>query len=267
MKKIKYWIAAPIIGCFFATTLIFSNCAPSQHSDNSNLIAFEEGDTRNLKLIDDDMLIDFDEMTASNQEALDVDGQVVASKAGRDLTDVAANYWKNGLIPLKFESGNTQTEKNMVFSACAKWSKVADVDCVYYNSSIHGSNYLNVTKTGDGCYGSFGKPNSGPGYLNLSTSEAVSYSLPQGTCMIPGIIMHEFGHNLGMIHEHSRPDRDTYVTIHTANLKSTCVSSLAILLVMLGSFIPTQNGVTIAMPAPNTGMELIGFSLRAAQAT
>lgn len=197
------------------------------HSDNSNLIAFEEGDTRNLKLIDDDMLIDFDEMSESNQEAVDVDGQVIASKAGRDLTDIQATYWKNGLLPLKFESTFTQAEKDTVFNACAKWSKVANVNCVYYNSSLHGTNYLNVTKSGAGCYAAFGKPSSGPGYINLSTQEAVTYSLPQGTCMIPGIAMHEFGHVLGMIHEHSRPDRDTYVTLNTQNLKSTCVSSFS----------------------------------------
>ena len=30
---------------------------------------------------------------------------------------------------------------------------------------------------------------------------------------------HEIAHALGLIHEHQRPDRDSYVTVNTANIR------------------------------------------------
>ena len=38
-------------------------------------------------------------------------------------------------------------------------------------------------------------------------------------CEYKGIVQHEIFHALGRIHEHSRPDRDSYVRIHEENIK------------------------------------------------
>lgn len=34
-----------------------------------------------------------------------------------------------------------------------------------------------------------------------------------------GNIVHEIAHSLGFFHEHSRPDRDDYVTVHWDNIE------------------------------------------------
>lgn len=39
-------------------------------------------------------------------------------------------------------------------------------------------------------------------------------------CQALGIIVHEIGHSLGLAHEHTRSDRELFVTIHTSNIKN-----------------------------------------------
>ena len=59
----------------------------------------------------------------------------------------------------------------------------------------------------EGCYSTIGR-RGGRQYVNL-----------EANCVRLGTFEHEILHALGMIHEHSRPDRDAYIRVSYDNVK------------------------------------------------
>jgi hypothetical protein len=72
-------------------------------------------------------------------------------------------------------------------------------------------------KEGDGCY-------SYVGMLSVAGGNSQLLNIGRG-CESIGIVAHEFGHALGMGHEHSRSDRDNYVTVHNDYIVRTAGQS------------------------------------------
>ena len=64
----------------------------------------------------------------------------------------------------------------------------------------------------DGCYSYLGKVN---GRQTLS----LQGSIGQTGCYWEGIIVHEFIHAIGFLHEQSRPDRDSFIQINFENIR------------------------------------------------
>lgn len=52
-------------------------------------------------------------------------------------------------------------------------------------------------------------------------------SLKRPDCLSPSVIRHEFGHLLGLDHEHQRPDRDDYIRILYENIKDNVLDQFS----------------------------------------
>ena len=80
--------------------------------------------------------------------------------------------------------------------------------CIRFTNWSSETNYINFTG-GPDC-------SSEIGMLRRFESQRINLT---SSCRKKRIILHEIGHALGFIHEHSRPDRDQYVRIHEENIK------------------------------------------------
>lgn len=127
-----------------------------------------------------------------------------AGPFGSSYESFNARPWEFGYVPIAFANDTTDTDRVRFFSACDMW-KASGVVCMPRTDEPV---WVVVQRSGDGCFAKVGMGVAGPQVINLSTG-----------CWVPGIIAHEIGHALGLVHEHQRPDRDTYVTINYDNIE------------------------------------------------
>lgn len=120
--------------------------------------------------------------------------------------------WPEGIIPYVIDAGLSSTVSlDLVLEAMWKYGNRT---CIRFvpRSASH-ANYIRIF-SGQGCYSKIGK----------STSPGVQVvSLGKG-CGFLGTVLHELGHTVGFFHEHSRSDRDDWITIFWENIKEDAKS-------------------------------------------
>lgn len=128
-------------------------------------------------------------------------GDAGGSSDPQNGTHITSGYWPDGIVPYTFDSSCTTSNRQAMRDAMDAWEAIADVQFVPRTSE---SNYVEViSSSGNWSYvGVVG------GKQQLSIYNW-SYQF---------IIMHELAHALGVWHEQSRPDRDTYVQIESGNI-------------------------------------------------
>jgi hypothetical protein len=110
------------------------------------------------------------------------------------------NRWPNRLVPYTIAPGLTNPSR--VADAIAHWEANTNLR---FQVRAGESNYVTFTP-GPGCGSSVGRV-GGQQFITLSPSFTV------------GNAIHEIGHAVGLLHEHTRLDRDSYVTIHWNNIQ------------------------------------------------
>jgi hypothetical protein len=127
-------------------------------------------------------------------------------RAGFNLPVYEARLWEFGIIPVAFEPGMPQAGKDKFYAACSMWAS-AGVICM---PRIAEPTYIRVQTSADGCWSKVGMQEYGAQALNLQDPG----------CWSADTIAHEIGHAFGMMHEQSRPDRDSYVRILWENIEA-----------------------------------------------
>jgi hypothetical protein len=130
--------------------------------------------------------------------------------------------WDSGVIPYQLSPDFPDVERQRILAAFEVWMRVAPVVFVPRTTQTA---YLNVSRDpaqanqASPCFSGVGqarrgvivRTNIGPGCSSMRT------------------ISHEFGHALGLWHEHQRADRDGYLTIDFSNVRDNAVGNFNII--------------------------------------
>ena len=148
---------------------------------------------------------------------------IVLAIAGASSYGAPPTPWPDGVVYFEFDpaANFTSANKEHMRRGMDNWSKT-DVDVVFLPRNGKNVPYVRIAKEGGNNASMLGMPGT---LGNPAETELNLNDVGLGGIWFP---THEIGHVLGFAHEQSRPDRDDYVLVVTANLADPNNSNYAI---------------------------------------
>lgn len=119
----------------------------------------------------------------------------------------ALSLWPDGIVPFEIASDVSDQGRAIVSEAIAHWNERSSILLVDRSESSDNSNDFVRFITGPGCASWVGRQG---GAQEIWVSDYCT----------SGSMIHEVGHALGLLHEHTRADRDQFINVQWANIQA-----------------------------------------------
>ena len=133
-----------------------------------------------------------------------------ADKTGRSMayfrheaarSAVGAHLWDNNTIWYKISTSFSGYATRLIHQALEYWENRT---CLRFLPAGESPDYVHFIRAEAGCYATYIGKQGGMQIVNIGYN-----------CVRFRYIVHEIGHVVGFWHEHTRPDRDDFVTVYT----------------------------------------------------
>lgn len=149
--------------------------------------------------------------------------QLTGEPSAQSASDGNAPLWTNGKVYYSFDVSVALTKQQAFLDGAAEWAMFANLQFIARTTQ---ANYMLVKETPG--------LNGGQSAVGMIGGEQIIQFGP--TAWNRSTICHEIGHALGMVHEHQRFDRDSFVQIFTNNISGGA----------LGNFIKLGNSSNLS---------------------
>ncbi|XP_034943060.1 bone morphogenetic protein 1-like [Chelonus insularis] len=153
---------------------------------------------------------------SSDNKIADVFSKILSRKR-RTVTVTKNRIWPDGIIPYEIDDKYSGVQKTIFKQAMRHWENYTCIKFVKRDIEKD-FNYVMFTEKSCGCCSHTGKRSKGSQFVSINDE-----------CSEFGIVVHELGHAIGFYHEHTRPDRDTYVKIFTENIEPDFLHNFGVL--------------------------------------
>ena len=137
------------------------------------------------------------------------DGRLQGALAKRGLGHTRLiGRWPDGVMPYGFADGIDATQRDTVLAAIEHWTertRITFVERTEANADVY-DDWVEFQPS-SGCASFVGRADQQPQPLFVES------------CTV-GSVIHEIGHAVGLYHEHTRPDRDMWVTVDESQIRA-----------------------------------------------